>query len=181
MKRTLVWAVALALVLGAVLPLLGAGWDPEKEKEEIAKAKESVAAMKRADPALKTFFEKSYGYVVFADIGKGAFIVGGAHGKGVVWEQGKIVGGASVTKISVGAQVGGMTYSEILFFKDKVTMDKFKEGNLEFAATAAAVMVKNGAAADASYDNGVAVFVMGTKGAMVDASVGGQKFGFVAK
>ena len=95
--------------------------------------------------------------------------------------QGQVVGSASVTEITVGAQAGGMSCSEILFFKDKAAMDQFKEGRLEFSANAAAVVVKNGAAAAASYDNGVAVFVMGLKGAMVDASIGGQKFTFHAK
>jgi len=181
LKKTSVWALAVGLLLGAVLPLMGAGWDPEKDQAEMSKAKEALARMKEADPGLGPFFDHAYGYVVFAEKGKAGFIVAGAHGTGIVWEQGQVVGSASVTEITVGAQAGGMSCSEILFFKDKAAMDQFKEGRMEFSANAAAVVVKNGAAAAASYDNGVAVFIMGLKGAMVDASIGGQKFTFHAK
>jgi len=98
-----------------------------------------------------------------------------------VYEKGRHIGRASVTQLTVGAQIGGQSYSEIIFFADKATLDVFKKGNWELSAQASAIMVKEGASKDASYDNGVAVFTMPKKGAMVEASVGGQKFKYTPK
>jgi lipid-binding SYLF domain-containing protein len=158
-----------------------AGWDPMQEQKEKAAVEETITKFKGADPSMKVFFEKAYGYVVFPGVGKGGFIIGGGHGDGWVYEKGRHIGRASVTQLTVGAQIGGQSYSEIIFFADKATLDVFKKGNWELSAQASAIMVKEGASKDASYDNGVAVFTMPKKGAMVEASVGGQKFKYTPK
>ena len=158
-----------------------AGWDPMQEQKEKAAVEETITKFKGADPSMKVFFEKAYGYVVFPGVGKGGFIIGGGHGDGWVYEKGIHIGRASLTQLTVGAQIGGQSFSEIIFFQDKKTLDDFKKGNWELSAQASAIMVKEGASKDASYDNGVAVFTMPKKGAMVEASVGGQKFKYTPK
>ena len=158
-----------------------AAWDPNQEQKEKALVEETIAKFKEADSGMNVYFEKAYGYVVFPGIGKGGFIIGGGHGTGWVYEQGTFIGRATVTQITVGAQIGGQSYREIIFFKDKETLDSFKKGNFELSAQASAIMVKEGASKNSSYDHGVAVFTMPTKGAMVEASVGGQKFDYTPK
>ena len=158
-----------------------AGWDPMQEQKEKAAVEETITKFKGADPSMKVFFEKAYGYVVFPGVGKGGFIIGGGHGDGWVYEKEIHIGRASLTQLTVGAQIGGQSFSEIIFFQDKKTLDDFKKGNWELSAQASAIMVKEGASKDASYDNGVAVFTMPKKGAMVEASVGGQKFKYTPK
>ena len=69
-------------------------------------------------------------------------------------------------------------YHEIIFFETDRTLDDFKGGEFALAAQATAVAVKAGASANAKYNNGVAIFTVGQKGLMVEASVGGQKFTF---
>src|ERR1700760_1562013 len=71
------------------------------------------------------FFKSCYGYAVFPTIGKGGFIVGGAHGKGRVFENGKYIGDTTVTQLSVGFQAGGQAYSQIIFLEDKRALDEF--------------------------------------------------------
>ena len=158
-----------------------AAWDPMQEQKEKAAVDGTINQFKGADPSMIVFFEKAYGYVVFPGIGKGGFIIGGGHGDGWVYEKGRHIGRASVTQLTVGAQIGGQSYSEIIFFADKATLDAFKQGNWELSAQASAIMVKEGASKDASYDNGVAVFTMPKRGAMAEASVGGQKFKYTSK
>ena len=158
-----------------------AAWDPTKEQKEKAAVEETIAKFREADSSMKVFFEKAYGYVVFPGVGKGGFIIGGGHGTGWVYEQGNHIGRATVTQLTVGAQIGGQSYREIIFFKDKKTLDDFKKGNVELSAQASAIIVKQGASKDASYDNGVDVFTMPKKGAMAEASVGGQKFKYTPK
>ena len=145
-----------------------------------ARVQESIDAFLRADPGMKRFFDDSYGYAVFWKVGKGGLIVGGAHGDGLVYEQGKAVGRTELTQATIGAQLGGQTYKEVIFFRDKGALDRFKSGKFETSAQASAVIAADGASADADYRDGVAIFTVGNEGAMVEASVGGQQFSFEA-
>src|SRR5215831_17834183 len=139
----------------------------------------------------KAFFANSYGYAVFPGIGKGGFIVGGAHGNGRVFRKG----------VSVGLQAGGQAYSMIIFFEDERAFKEFTSGSFEFGADAGAVAITaaagvsagtRGASAGASggmkdavtagkYYKGMAVFTIVKGGAMYEASVSGQKFSFKPK
>ena len=178
-------AGVFALVTICLIVVLGmsawAGWDPMQEQKERAAVEETIAKFKQADSSMKVFFDKAYGYIVFPGIGKGGFIIGGGHGDGWVYEKGRHIGSATLTQLTVGAQIGGQSYREIIFFEDKKTLDDFKKGNWELSAQASAIMVKEGASKDSSYDHGVAVFTMPKKGAMAEASVGGQKFKYTPK
>ena len=158
-----------------------AGWDPGKAEQERKAAEETIAAFKKKDPGMKRFFDNAYGYAVYPTIGAGAFIVGGAHGSGLVYERGKIIGRSKLTQGSVGLQAGGQIYSEIVFFKDKEALDGLKSRNLKFAGQASAMVVTGGASADADYSEGVAVFTMGKGGLMLQASIGGQQLTFEPK
>ena len=142
------------------------------------------------------FFAKCYGYAVLPNIGKGGVGVGGAHGTGRVYEQGKVVGDVKMTQVTVGLQLGGQSYSEIIFFEDKHAFDEFTSGNFEFGAQMSAVAITAGASASAgtgggatagasggksdstagSYKKGMAIFTVAKGGLMYEASIGGQKF-----
>jgi lipid-binding SYLF domain-containing protein len=103
--------------------------------------------------------------------------IGGAYGRGMVFEKEQFVGRASMTQLSVGFQWGGQAYSEVLFFRDAKAFERFKANRLEFAAQASAVAITLGAAAKAAYDqDGTAVFIREKGGLMYEASLGGQKF-----
>jgi lipid-binding SYLF domain-containing protein len=141
-------------------------------------ATSAISAFKTADASLGTFFANSAGSAVFPNVGKGGLIVGGAHGKGVVYEKDKVIGQASLTQASIGAQAGGQTFAEIIFFETPQALADFKEGKFEMTADVSAVIAAEGAAKSAKYKHGVAVFAMPKKGAMVQASIGGQKFKF---
>jgi lipid-binding SYLF domain-containing protein len=114
--------------------------------------------------------------VVFPSVKKGAAGIGAARGKGVLFEGGEAVGRSTLSQGTIGAQLGGQTYREIIFFQDGHDVEQFKGGDFEFSAQASAVAATKGAAANADYDEGVAVFTMARGGLMFEASVGGQKF-----
>ena len=183
--RHLALTAALSIILAS--PTLLAGWNPlarEKASEQPAeniKAAEAIANFKNRDPSMQVFFDKAYGYAIFPTVGKGGMGIGGAYGKGEVYEKGRLVGYTSLTQVTIGFQLGGQAYSEIIFFKDKATLDHFKSGNFAFSAQASAVAATAGASADADYSNGVAVFTMAKGGLMYEASVGGQKFSFTPR
>lgn len=167
-SRTLFVAAGLAACLA--IPTHASAAATEKE------AHAAIAAIKKADPGLKKFFDQSAGYAVFPNVAKGGLVVGGAGGSGFVYENGKVVGKTTLSQASVGAQVGAQTYSEVIFFETAETLAQFKKGEWTLAAQASAVALRSGASANANYKEGVAVFTLSKAGAMAEASVGGQKF-----
>ena len=143
-------------------------------------------------PQTQPFFHSAYGYAVFPSVGKGGFWIGGAYGSGVVFKANQAMGFAKLYQISIGLQFGGQAFSEILFFQDKRAYDRFIDGGLELDAQASAVALTEGASAKIgtagagmnagsdymtqSYINGVAIFTQAKGGAMIEASLAGQKF-----
>jgi lipid-binding SYLF domain-containing protein len=180
MKAATVMAIMLT-VIGALL--VGCATAPTSRAERealVAEATSSLQQMRGDDPGLGELVRRSYGYAIFPDVTKGGLGVGGAHGRGVVYERGKHVGFCDVTQATVGLQAGGQTFSELLLFENKEALDRFKAGQLTFAADASAVVIQSGVATKAKFVDGVAAVVRPTAGAMVEASVGGQKFAYQA-
>ncbi len=150
-------------------------------------------------PAVQPFFKSAYGYALFPTIGKGGMVVGAAYGEGRVYKEGTAVGKVVLSKVTVGLQLGGQAFSEIIFFQDKRAYDEFTTGSYEFDASASAVAITaaaqakagtDGATAGASagpatgvqaetkYLKGMAVFIHTKAGLMAEMAVGGQKFEF---
>lgn len=135
----------------------------------------------RIDPGIEALAKKSEGYAFFPEITKGGLGVGGAYGRGVVFQENQPIGWADVTQGSVGLQAGGQTYSELIVFENKAAMERFKRNQFEFGANASAILAKNGAAANARFVDGVAIFVRPVAGAMAEAAIAGQRVTYVAK
>lgn len=176
MRKLTSGLVVACLAVGMVGSAI-AGWDPAGEQRVL----DTIGAFKKTDPSIDTMFNEANGYAVFPEITKGAVGIGGAAGDGTVFERGTAIGSASMKQVTIGLQLGGQTYREIIFFKDKAALDNFKSGDYEVAAGASAIALKEGVSKTAEYNNGVAIFTMGTGGLMFEASIGGQKFSFEPK
>jgi len=162
---------------------------------------DTVSLFKNAGDSA-AFFSNSYAYAVFPTIGEAGFVVGGAHGQGHVYVDGKYAGNSTVTQLSAGFQAGVKAYSQIIFFQDKRALDEFESGSFEFAAGVSAVAVTAGASASActtgatssasgakkdattlasGYQKGMAVFTIAKGGLMYAATVAGQKFSYTPR
>jgi lipid-binding SYLF domain-containing protein len=141
-----------------------------------AQAEQTIATFKQQDPSLDGFFRNSAGYAVFPTVTEGAFGVGAAHSTGLLYQKAKPVGEVSMSKVTIGAQAGGQTFSELIFFETPQVLQQFKGGNYEFSAETSAVAAGSGAGKAANYRNGVAVFTFAWEGLMAQAAMGGQKF-----
>ncbi len=162
--------------------LLISGWKPlseknVKDKKPSEKTKRALNKFKNIS-SLKPYFKKARGYAVFPNVGKGGIGIGGARGSGEVFENGNVIGKTTLTQLSIGFQLGGQAFSQIIFFKDKKSLDRFTEGNFEFGASASAALITEGANASADYSDGVAVHTFSKGGLMYEASIGGQKFSY---
>ena len=161
---------------------LVAAWNPVNNKtsaKQGAKEKTQIALENfKSMPELKPYFKKAKGYAVFPTVGKGGIGIGGARGKGEVFRDGKVIGSTTLTQVSIGFQLGGQAFSQIIFFKGKRDLNRFIQGNFEFGASASAALINSGAAVETSYSNGIAVLTVSKGGLMYEASIGGQKFSY---
>ena len=175
---------SLSIVITSTLLLLGlaacatAPSTVEGKSNIREEAATALAKAQKNDPTLVSVFRNAAGYAVFPTVGKGGAGIGGAYGKGVLYERGTPVGYCDLSQASIGLQLGGQSYTEIICFETKEAVDQFKQGNYRLDAQASAVALKSGAGANAKFKNGVAVFTMDESGLMYEASVGGQKFSY---
>lgn len=135
----------------------------------------TLERMKAKDPSLAKAVDEAYAYAVFPAVGKASLVLGGSYGKGEVFRQGKFVGYAAVTQLTIGLQLGGQTFSQLILFQDKEALKRLKEGKIGFAANASAVIVKGGAAATNNYKQGMQIYVHTEGGLAAEAAIGGQK------
>jgi lipid-binding SYLF domain-containing protein len=184
MKRILMILLALAISTQFVF----AGDKEEKEekeevfdKKELGRCDEAKAAFLENDEEMTGWFKKSHAYVIYDNVAKGAIGIGGAHGNGIVYQGGQPIGTSSVSQVTIGLQLGGQEYMEVIFFENAESFENFTNGNLKLSGQASAVAATHGASADAAYQEGMAIFTIAKGGLMYEASVGGQKFDFERK
>jgi lipid-binding SYLF domain-containing protein len=144
----------------------------------ITQANATIAQMTARDPGLHDLLNRSVGYVVFPGIGKAGLGVGGAFGRGVLFQHGHPEGYVSLTQGSFGLQAGAQSLAELIVFNDRNSLDQLKAGKYELGGNLSAVVVTTGAAAAVRFANGIAVFQMPNGGAMVEASIEGQKLDY---
>ncbi len=144
----------------------------------IADARQERTTMQQQYPVVAEMFQNSTAYAIFPNVGKGAYVIGGASGNGVVYQNGNVIGYADLKQVDVGLQIGGQAFVEVLFFENQAALDRFKSGTYELSANASAVILDKGASRDIDFQDGVAVVTMPKGGAMAGISVGGQRFSF---
>jgi lipid-binding SYLF domain-containing protein len=151
------------------------------------------------DAGISDMFTSAYGYALFPTIGKGGIVIGGAYGKGRVYGEGKHIGDVDMTQLTAGFQLGGTSFSQVIFFENDAALEKFTSGKFEYGANAQAVAITLSAGATANtggnaatastnknnavtqgggYSKGMATFTITKGGLMYEASLGGQKFSY---
>ena len=163
----------IAVVILFTNPLSG-----QRKKFNPETSRETLADFLETDPALETLVNDAFGYAVFPKVGKGGIGIGGAHGKGVVFEQDEPIGGVTVVQVNIGFQLGGQSYAELILFENEDVFTDFIENGFTLSAQASAVALQSGASANAKYKDGVLVITKAHGGLMYEASIGGQKFTF---
>ena len=184
MKKNLLGMMCVVVGALGFLVLTGCATAPATKQGKTDIRDDAATALNKAqanDPTLISFIDNAAGYAVFPSVGKGGAGVGGAYGKGVLFQNGKAVGYCDLSQASIGAQLGGQSYTEIICFESANSVDRFRQGNFRFDAQATAVALKSGAGANAKYREGVVVFTMDETGLMAEAVVGGQQFGYQAR
>jgi lipid-binding SYLF domain-containing protein len=174
------YAFSFALITCALMLAAGCSTAPKTATETAELELASRATLARVETKLPAPKTQYVGFAVFPDISEGAVGIGGAYGKGTVIEGGKIVGYTDMKQASLGWQLGGKTFKEVIVFRDADSLARFKSGKFEFDAKAN-VIASDSAAGVAAQTVGTSVYLIDKEGLMFSASVSGQKFTFVAK
>lgn len=169
-----------APVLGSFLIAACATHPTADSPDFAAQVQPTLDAFVADDPGVKSLVDAAHGYAVFPSVGKGGFVVGAAAGSGYVYERGQLIGTATIHTVSVGAQIGGHGFSELILFEDQATLDDFRDGEFDFSAAVDASAGERGFSKQTTFENGVAVLTRTKGGLMAEASVGGQRFSFRA-
>ena len=173
--KNLIILLAFFVITGAQAQV--GGWKADLV-EDSGKA---LAQMIEKQPKLQSFKDKSYGYAVFPKVTKGAIGIGGAGGKGIVYKNHVPTGQSSLSQATIGFQLGGQQYQEVIFFEDEAAYKKFTNKKVKFNGQASAVAITEGASVDVAWKDGMAIFTQTSGGLMFEASIGGQNFTFKPK
>ncbi len=179
MIRKMTGALALAAIIACFVTACNSVPVTDQEKslfgDEVGSA---IQRFHNIDPFIGRQMDSAWGYAVFPSVGRGGVGLGGAYGAGEVFEKGQPVGYCELKQGTIGAQLGGQEYRELILFQDAGALSRFKNNEFAFAAQANAVAAKEGTSTDADYKEGVIVYTEPIGGLMAEASVGGQKFSF---
>lgn len=151
------------------------------EQDLVSDAQDARNTIQMDYPNASEMFNDAHAYAIFPNVGKGAYIIGGASGNGVVYQNGNVIGYADLKQVDIGLQAGGKSFVEVLFFEDQGTLDRFKNGSYELDANASAVILEKGVSRNLEFQDGVSIVTVPKAGAMAGVSVGGQRFTFQPK
>jgi lipid-binding SYLF domain-containing protein len=122
--------------------------------DESMLAQDSRAALKslyEGSPGAKALGDKASAVLVFPNVVKAGFILGGQGGDGILFAKGKVAGHYNTAAVSVGLQAGAQSFGYVLFFmSDKVLGDFRKSKNFQIGVGPNIVVVDAGAAKDIS-------------------------------
>ncbi len=176
-KKSQLLVLLISIVTTLSMNAQVGGWKADLVED----SNKTLDKMIEKSPKLNSFKTKSYGYAVFPRITKGAIGIGGAGGKGIVYKNHVPTGQSTMSQATIGFQLGGQQYMEVIFFENKKAYDKFTNKKVKFSGQASAVAIKPGVSIDVAFKDGLAVFTQTKGGLMYEASIGGQHFSYKAK
>ena len=142
-----------------------------------------VAQQMQQDSSLAGLLQKAQGVFIVPTYGKGAFIVGGRGGEGVLlannsgqWSDPVFY---NIGAISVGPQIGGAGGPIAMLLMSQKAVDSFKgENNFSLDANAGFDIADYSAEAQGDFGKADVILWSNVKGAFVGASLGGTDINF---
>jgi len=125
------------------------------------------------------FLEQARGILVFPDVVKAGFGIGGEYGEGALLIDGETVDYYNTAGASIGFQFGAQFKTVILIFLEQEALDKFRNSSgWEVGVDGSVALVKLGAGKDInnlSVDEPIVGFVFSNKGLMYNLTLEGSK------
>ena len=168
---------AAAVVAVAMLPLsIGPAF---AEDAFHADANAALKSLYASAPAAEMIGEKAHAVLVFPNIVKAGFIVGGQYGEGVLLMNGKLIAHYNSVAASYGLQAGVQSFGYALFLmNDKALGYLDKSGGWELGVGPSIVIVDQGKAKSMTtltLKDDVYAFIFNQKGLMAGLGIQGSK------
>lgn len=139
----------------------------------------ALQALYQTTPAAKKIATIAKGILVFPDVIKGGFIVGGQFGEGALREGGKTAGYYKTFAASYGLQAGAQSFGYALFFLDNESLQYLKKSKgWELGVGPSIVVVDKGIARSlttTTTKSGIYAFIFRQKGLMAGIGIQGSK------
>ncbi len=171
-----VWLVALCLCWALSLtPAARAASGPEID----AKVDIALAQLLRESEAARALNDKAVAVLVFPDIVKGGFGIGGQYGEGALRRNGLTVSYYNIAAASFGLQIGAQTFSQAIFFMTEEAVAYLDSSKgFEIGADANVALANEGLGYDvtsSTVQDPIIAFVFGQQGLMAGLTIEGSK------
>src|SRR5947209_2717398 len=84
--------------------------------------KATLTRLQKLNPELEDRLKDAHGYAVFPIVGEAALVAGAAYGTGEVFQQGSLIGYAAMVQLTVGVQLGGETFNQVILFRNEQSL-----------------------------------------------------------
>ena len=173
MRKVIVLAIA-ALALIGLRPAIAASGHLIDQDSAAA-----LQALYSSSPGAKALGDKAKGILVFPNVTKAGFIIGGQGGDGVLLIKGKPAAYYNTAAVSVGLQAGVQTFGYVLFFMSDSVLNGFrKSSGFEIGVGPNIVIIDAGAAKDLNTLTAKAdvyAVIFDQKGLMAGVGIQGSK------
>jgi lipid-binding SYLF domain-containing protein len=169
------FAAMLLAVAGFVCPLVAQATEPSLEQESRA----ALKSLYESSPVASSLGKDAKAILVFPNVTKAGFIVGGQGGNGVLLINNKVIDNYNTAAVSVGMQAGAQTFGYTLFFMSDKVLKEFRDSkNFQIGVGPSIVVVDAGAGKDLSTltaKSDVYAMIFDQKGLMAGVGVQGSK------
>ena len=176
-------AALVALTLFVCLAAPTAQADSAKVTD--IKVSEALENFKKEVGGAREFLKAAKGILVFPEVYKAGFGIGGEYGEGALLIGGKTVGYYNTAAASIGLQFGAQKKTVILVFMQKSALDKFRKSDGWEAGVDGSVALATlgaGASIDSTnFKKPIVGFVFGNKGLMYNLTLEGSKYSKMKK
>ncbi len=171
---------SLVIVIFTLFSVAFTGITTAASKEEIdIGVKGSVEKFQEEVTGGKEFLEKAEGILVFPDVVKAGFGIGGEVGDGALLIKGETVDYYNTAAASIGFQFGLQFKTVVLVFLKKDALDKFRNSSgWEVGVDGSVALIELGAGIDVNTINivePIVGFVFSNKGLMYNLTLEGSK------
>ena len=168
----------LLMILSFSLIFNGASYAASKTEIDI-EVSAALEKFKKEVLGAEKFLEKAEGVLVFPDVVKAGFGIGGEYGEGALLIKGKTVDYYNTAAASIGFQFGAQFKTVMLIFLKKDALDKFRNSSgWEAGVDGSVALIELGAGKDINTMNlqdPIVGFVFSNKGLMYNLTLEGSK------
>ena len=152
-----------------------------------AQINEALKTFEKEIPGGTAFLAKAKGYLVFPEVIKAGFLIGGEYGEGVLVDNNTSIEDTyySMTSASIGFQAGAQKTTYVIVFTTEQMLNNFKTSNgIEGSVDGSVAIAKWGEGKDISslsFEKPIIMFAFSQKGLMYNLNVKGTKFQMIVK